>query len=449
MKIEWVNHASYVVRSKTIHLITDPWLFGAVFNNGWDLLSETRFAIEDFSTVTHIWLSHEHPDHFSPPVLKAIPQAIREKLVVIYQKTRDRKVLDYCEQLGFKTKTLIPFKWMELATDFRVLCGTSFFVDSWLLVENEGKKILNLNDCVIDTQPKAKAIFRKTGIVDVLLSQFSYASWISNAEELEARKKAGDARLQRLALQISTFRPTFIIPFASFVYFSHAENQFLNNGANHVDRVYAFLSGLHSAQPVVLYPGEGWTVGDAHDNGGSLERYNSDYLQQKVLHNSQSVPLHELESLATQYCLRLRKKNSPWLLKLMGSRLVGLFKPIRIRLNDLEIAVEFDLDKGLRLAELGSSGPIPAIELHSESLAYLLRFEWGFDTLRVNGRFRANRPEYGAAVRTLSVAVLNNAGRSVRPALVLNPRLIGLGISKLMRSRELSHAQVFTVPKTR
>ena len=42
LRIRWVNHASYVLTARDVHLITDPWLFGSAFNNGWDLISETE-----------------------------------------------------------------------------------------------------------------------------------------------------------------------------------------------------------------------------------------------------------------------------------------------------------------------------------------------------------------------------------------------------------------------
>ena len=70
--ITFVNHASVIFSHKNIRLMTDPWIFGNAFNNGWSLLSESKFTIEDFDKITHIWFSHEHPDHFHPLVLKTI-----------------------------------------------------------------------------------------------------------------------------------------------------------------------------------------------------------------------------------------------------------------------------------------------------------------------------------------------------------------------------------------
>ena len=72
MKLKWINHASYLVSHNDVAIICDPWLSGDAFDHGWSLLSETKFQASDFAEVTHIWFSHEHPDHFSPPNLKLL-----------------------------------------------------------------------------------------------------------------------------------------------------------------------------------------------------------------------------------------------------------------------------------------------------------------------------------------------------------------------------------------
>ena len=38
MKLEFVNHASYVLESGGVRLLCDPWLEGTAFNDGWALL---------------------------------------------------------------------------------------------------------------------------------------------------------------------------------------------------------------------------------------------------------------------------------------------------------------------------------------------------------------------------------------------------------------------------
>ena len=96
--ITFVNHASIIFSHGNVNLITDPWLFGSAFNNGWELVSKTKMQIQDFEKITHIWFSHEHPDHFNIPVLKSIPEEIRKKITVLFHETLDHRVLRSCKK---------------------------------------------------------------------------------------------------------------------------------------------------------------------------------------------------------------------------------------------------------------------------------------------------------------------------------------------------------------
>ena len=84
IKIKWVNHASYIFQYKNSRIIADPWLFGSSFNDGWDLLVETQFKVEEFKDITHIWFSHEHPATIYDNPERDVPEI----------KTKTEKYLD-------------------------------------------------------------------------------------------------------------------------------------------------------------------------------------------------------------------------------------------------------------------------------------------------------------------------------------------------------------------
>jgi len=87
MFIRWVNHASFIVETDRARLICDPCIEGTAFNDGWRLLSPTQFSYRDFERITHIWFSHEHPDHFAPPNLRKIPEEYRRRITVLSHGT--------------------------------------------------------------------------------------------------------------------------------------------------------------------------------------------------------------------------------------------------------------------------------------------------------------------------------------------------------------------------
>ena len=101
MQLEWVNHASFIAEAAGVRLISDPWLDGTVFADGWGLLSPSVLTPKDFDGITHLWFSHEHADHFAPANLRRIPPQVREQLTVLYQRTRDRKVVKWLRANGF------------------------------------------------------------------------------------------------------------------------------------------------------------------------------------------------------------------------------------------------------------------------------------------------------------------------------------------------------------
>jgi UDP-MurNAc hydroxylase len=90
--IEFVNHATCRLTVGDIRLLTDPWLFGPAFNSGWDLLCETPQRYLEFDGATHIWLTHEHPDHFAPQVLRSIDAARRRAIIVLFHESKDGAV---------------------------------------------------------------------------------------------------------------------------------------------------------------------------------------------------------------------------------------------------------------------------------------------------------------------------------------------------------------------
>ena len=108
--IEFVNHASVIVSDGDISVLSDPWYSGDVFHKGWNLLHETNDAeIEEIlNKITHIWISHEHPDHFSIIFYKKFAKKIKDRRIkILFQKTKDKRVKNFLITQGFEVGELI------------------------------------------------------------------------------------------------------------------------------------------------------------------------------------------------------------------------------------------------------------------------------------------------------------------------------------------------------
>jgi len=193
MKITFINHASFIFEYNHVKLICDPWIEGSVFNNSWSLLMPSKFHYDDFKSITHIWFSHEHPDHFNPPNIKMIPLEYRNKITVLYQKTVDKKLVNYCEKQGFKATVELPSGEYYYLTENLSLNCIPWRDDSILMIRTPGIKILNTNDCLIQTKKEAEFIVSKVGKPDVLFTQFSYASY--SGETFEARREIAKKKI--------------------------------------------------------------------------------------------------------------------------------------------------------------------------------------------------------------------------------------------------------------
>jgi len=387
MKIEWVNHAAFVVESGGVRLMTDPWLEGRAFDDGWAHLAPTQFRFDDFASITHVWISHEHPDHFSPANLRKIPENARRRITVLYQTTRDRKVATFCEKAGFARVIELPSgKWFRVADRFDVLCRPIGNDDSWLAVRTPGATLLDLNDCIVRTKTQCDAIRALVGgDIDVLMTQFSYASWAGNPDDGAARRRAAAEKLDRVRLQIDALQPRAVVPFASYVWFCHEENWFQNDGANRVDDAHAAIAATGVAS-IVLHPGETWDVGAPHDSAAAIASYRPHYERvaaRPELVRSTPVDLATLQSQAVAFALRLATKNGA-LFRLARRR--RPFAPARIRVVDRGVVAEFSLERGLVVVPDG--GRPCDVALASEALSYCFQHEWGGGTLQVNGRYR-------------------------------------------------------------
>lgn len=387
MKIRFVNHACFIIEHNGVSMINDPWLEGRVFNNGWDFISPTLLRYDEFENINYLWFSHEHPDHFYPPNLKKIDERHKKNITVLFQKTIDGRVVNYCRKANFKS--IIEMEkgtWYELAPDFKVLCEHFSEGDSWICYRIGGLTLLNTNDCGIRNRDAAEYIKRLVGDVDLLLTQFSYAHWAGNRDEVARRKRIADEKLGWVKFQAEIFKPKVIIPIASYIYFCHEENFYLNDEVNTARKTYDFLSKNTDTTPVILYNNEEYEFGQAHDNEKSIRKYQDDFAnitanKGVMLEKNVPKPAEEIIAAAKEFVADLRTNNSAVL---------------KMYLRDCYIFL-WDHDQSYRLSL--KDGLVPDskpedqcdVSLSSESLLFCIKFPYGLDTTQINGRLQKPR----------------------------------------------------------
>jgi hypothetical protein len=400
-QIEWVNHAAYILRAGDFELLTDPWLYGPVFQAGWDLVSETRHSLGALRRVRHVWISHEHPDHFNPHFFKGYSPAEKQAVTVYFQASKGTRLVSFLKGLGFRVVELPDGRPLRIDAEVELYCRKNGTADSWLGVTLGPHTVLNLNDCIFPDRRALEEIKQRYQSVDVLLTQFGYAEKVGNVRDSELR--AAESRKWRALLVEHTkaLNATFVIPFASYKFFSHAENYYMNDGASTPRQVLAALAEAGLADRcVVLYPGETWTLATDHDSEASIRKYEDDWARIDVRHElSRTYSADELRSAADEFLAKVRRVVSPVLLSMLRfSPLKFGLRPLTVRITDLDATFVLDARRGLRPAV--ERARAPDLSLASESLFNMLRFPYGANTLHVNGRFQSHNAR---ALHTLFV----------------------------------------------
>jgi UDP-MurNAc hydroxylase len=379
MKIEFVNHASYLLNG-SLKILCDPWLQGSAFNNGWTHLIESKHRASDFEDIDYIWISHEHPDHFHPKFFLNINEEKRKKITILFQFTRDKRVINFCKKLGFLTQELPLGKHVNLSKDVTVLCDrVGITIDSFLYIEIDGLKVLNLNDCILNDIKKNQRIMKNIKRVDILFTQFSYANWFINRQE---RIAASKNKIRAIETQLSVYKPKYFIPFASFIYFSHEENFFLNDEINNPQLIYDYFKDYKNLTTLIMRPGDIWKYGENFKSKPAIDDYLNALKKIKPSIQSNNVSEEILIKNSKSYII-----NNPlkfWMklfLYLSNKSVTKLF------ISDINKSYNFSYENGL-MPTLMEENEYD-YKMSSDSLYFIFNNSFGAGTLAVNGRFES------------------------------------------------------------
>ncbi len=106
---------------------------------------------------------------------------------------------------------------------------------------------------------------------------------------------------------------------------------------------------------------------------------------------------------------RVAKHNNRVLIFLLD--VFGLLPSQNIKITDLNCYVNFNWRRGLDIINIKTNQQY--VEMTSESLYFLFKFDFGIDTLNVNARFNGSLEEKKSLIRTFSPLALNNTGRYI------------------------------------
>jgi UDP-MurNAc hydroxylase len=377
MRVQLIGHAAVLVEAGSARVLSDPWFTGKAFNHSWAQLPPANVPPRLYDEVTHLFVSHEHPDHFHPPTLKAMPEAFKQRVTVLFQALHTPKMVDAFHKLGFPNVTSLHHKKaQEIAPGVTALLYQVGQMDSALVLEHEGVRVANLNDA--PTSPADLAWLRRhAGKCHVVLNQFSFAGYAGDPDPSAVLPRKAAAVLDDVVAAHRALDADVTIPFASFVYFCTKDNFELNRWANTpADLVERFSpEGLRA---VVLRPGDAWEVGAAWDNGPALAAYRADHdaIAKATPDVTPPVPLAKLREGWEALLVRLRELYPAWVLR--------RFAPVTVRVPDLDLTLRWSIADGT-LEQVEAE---PDLIADSQPLHFAFAWPFGFQTLGVSGRYR-------------------------------------------------------------
>ena len=205
-------------------------------------------------------------------------------------------------------------------------------MDSCLGVRRGSETVFNINDAKINARD-CRIIRRVLGRIDVLLNQFSLAGY-SGYVDFEAHlPRHAQQDLDNMMANHRDLGARVTIPFASFVYFSCTDNRYLNRFHNTPGDV----ARLFGREAVILYPGDGWTLGTPHDNEPALRRFDEERSRADQLPYDEvaAVPLDEVRQAFLTAAATLHRGYPQLLLRRL--------KPVTIRIPDLAVTVRLSV----------------------------------------------------------------------------------------------------------
>lgn len=411
MKITLISHASVLIETGDAAVLTDPWFTGTAFNDSWELLVPAATEVIDYDRITHMWISHEHPDHFHIPTLRAMPPEFKERVVVLIQKSKSTTISKALTGLGFRhIRTLghRSFEQLTPTTNCYLYCVGQ--MDSALAVRADNQTVLDINDAEFETAD-CRRVLSDLGRVDVVLNQFSIAGYTGQPDRERHLRALADQIVANVCSNHADLRAGVTVPIASFVRFARPDNAYVNEYAN-TPRRLADAMAAHGHETVVLTQGESFQIGTSIDSTTALDYYDEMFAQAMVdAALSTPAPLVERDDLQIAFRALAHDLHDRY-----PAFVLSRIAPITIAIADIQTNAVFDFST--QTFAWRRFDPAAAdIEVNSQPLHFMLSHSYGLQTLGVSARYKLHRNESNWK-RLRVLMAMNNAEVYLRPRLL-------------------------------
>jgi UDP-MurNAc hydroxylase len=382
VNVQLVAQASLLVETRGVRILSDPWYWGAVYGDAWELCPPAP-DVPDLAGLDGLYISHGHPDHFHPPTLKRLLPAIGPDVTVFVPRLYFDTVARALRSIGFRNVVeMAPGR--AIAWKGLTLFSQQFRLNDSLLVIQGDETLVNLNDCPIRGRA-LRDLARRFPRPDYVFAQFSVAQAYPYCYEGTARDWDKGALVERFDSYAEVLAPRTMVPFASFVRFCNEDNRGMNAHRTSLDELHAGSR----ATLTVLYPGDRIAQGSAVRAPGSQRRYEEAMREDGRVLPARTASRDDVDAALREFLAALGRDVPAFLRRFVPRA--------RIVLNDLPWRVSLDLARGVHQwhdavpgAPLETSADEPiAYRMSAGTLRDAAAVPWGWSNLQIGAKFRA------------------------------------------------------------
>jgi hypothetical protein len=413
MRVDFIGHATLLIRHGNLSLLTDPWWSGPAYRDQWYPYPIPVPERYDLKQVGGVYISHSHEDHLHAPTLRALLAAAPHALAIIPQRY-DTHMRDYVKRIGFRhikeAGSGTPFT-LRKGSDAARLTLLTHMDDSLLGVEAGGEVLLNVNDALHSSRRElileyCRILRHRFPRIDYLFCGFGGASYFPNCVHVPGKDDVAIARareqwfLQNFALISDSLRPRHAFPFAAHFVLPDERTWWISATRLQLEAPAKTLRRLAPDVPVAFHdlrPGDFIEDGEVHQSDGASTA-EPDAVRAAVLAHygppRPRAPIGALDFDELVSEIRARVEQRGTSMPVDAVLVLTDFEPkvIRVQVTPGQVRVE-SADRRL----LATTDPQVVVETRADLVRSTLRTSFGKDLICIG---------YGAEVHLRSQADL-------------------------------------------
>ncbi len=250
--LETIGNACLIVHDKGPVLATDPWIEGPAYFGSW--ITSHEIPDEQYANIKaaeFLWISHGHPDHLSHESLGQL----KDKKILLADHYGGRIARDLRND-GFDVTVMSDGQWMQLSERVRVLTIGDIQQDSTLLVDIDGRLIVNSNDASdLGAGPFVKSIIDTYDVSFLMcLTGYGDADMINffdeNGERIPAPALKQEPLLDGIESHLRNFGIRYYVPFSAQHNYQRSDSVWARSCATPLSAYEGqFQSDLHEMLP--------------------------------------------------------------------------------------------------------------------------------------------------------------------------------------------------------